>query len=369
MEFIDLRTQLLEVRADVDKAIARVLNHGKFVLGPEVDMLEVRLGARVGAHCVTCANGTDALLIAMMAVGVGPGDEVVLPAFGYIAALEATLMLGATPRFVDIDPATYNIDTAKLEQIVGRETKAIVAISLFGQCADIDACNQIAARYQATVIEDAAQSFGATYKGRQSGSLSSIATTSFFPSKPLGCYGDGGAIFTQDESMAQLCRKISRHGQSSRYHHEVLGMNSRLDTIQAAILLEKLNIFDRELINRRQIADKYSEAFEGMGQGLVTPKVGVDNISNWAQYTLRHNQRDEIIRKLNGEGIPTAIHYPSSLTMTPYLRGEQSSAPISRQISNEVFSIPMHAYLSAENQEQIISAVKTTTTNIVETIR
>lgn len=358
-EFIDLHSQLSAVRSEVDRAVARVLDHGRFVLGPEVDALEENLGSRVGAHCVTCANGTDALLISMMAIGVGRGDEVALPAFGYVAALEAILMLGATPRFVDIDPASYNIDPACLEKSVSRKTKAIVAMSLFGQCADIDICNQIAAGCNAIVIEDAAQSFGATYKGRQSGGLSSIATTSFFPSKPLGCYGDGGAIFIQDESMARLCRKIARHGQSSRYHHEVLGMNSRLDTIQAAILLEKLKIFDSEVVRKQQIAEKYTEEFELIDQGLITPQVSKENKSVWAQYTLRHIQRNEISRRLNEQGIPTAIHYPLPLTETPYLKKEKiNSSPISALVSQEVFSLPMHPYLGPEKQDLIIASVK-----------
>ena len=357
-EFIDLSVQLSQIRSEVDQAIARVFDHARFVLGPEVDKLEKSLGSRVGAHCVTCANGTDALLISMMAIGVGRGDEVALPAFGYIAALEAILMLGATPRFVDIDPVTYNIDPACLEKSVSHKTKAIVAISLFGQCADIDLCNQIASVYGATVIEDAAQSFGATYKGRQSGGLSSIATTSFFPSKPLGCYGDGGAIFTQDESMARLCRMIARHGQSSRYRNEVLGMNSRLDTIQAAILLEKLKIFDNEITIRQQIAAKYTEELESIGLGLKTPRIHKENRSVWAQYTLQHTQRNEIIRRLNEHGIPTAIHYPSPLTDTPYLKDKQNVLPISTLASREVFSLPMHPYLDAETQDLIIASVK-----------
>ena len=252
MEFIDLKAQYQKLKPEIDEAIARVLNHGNFILGPEVEELEDRLANYVGAkHCITVANGTDALQIALMCLGVGPGDEVITPGFTYIATAETVALLGARPVYVDIDERTYNLDPSLLESSITHRTKAIIPVSLYGQCADFDLINAIALRHGVVVIEDAAQSFGASYKGRKSCNLSSIACTSFFPSKPLGCYGDGGAIFTSDDALAKVMRQIARHGQDRRYHHVRVGVNSRLDTIQAAILLQKLKIFDEEIALRQ----------------------------------------------------------------------------------------------------------------------
>ena len=253
MEFIDLKTQYRRIEADVNQRIKNVLEHGQYILGPEVAELEEKLAAYVGArHCIAVASGTEALLIAMMAVGVGPGDEVITPSFTYIATAEVARVLGAKPVCVDIDPRTYNIDANLIETAITSKTKAIVPVNLYGQCADMDKINTIAQKHDLPVIEDAAQSFGATYKGRKSCNLSVIGATSFFPSKPLGCYGDGGALFTNDDELAVVMRQISRHGQDRRYHHVRVGMNGRIDTLQAAILLSKFSIFDEEVLARAQ---------------------------------------------------------------------------------------------------------------------
>ena len=254
IEFIDLKSQQSRIKDKIDAGIQRVLSHGQYILGPEVQELEDRLAEFVGAkYCITCANGTDALQIAQMALGIGPGDEVITPGFTYIATAETVALLGAKPVYVDVDPRTYNIDPALLEQAITDRTKAIIPVSLYGQCADFDAINAIAAKHGIPVIEDAAQSFGASYKGKRSCNLTTIACTSFFPSKPLGCYGDGGAIFTNDEELAKVIRQIARHGQDRRYHHVRVGVNSRLDTLQAAILLPKLEIFAEELRLRQEL--------------------------------------------------------------------------------------------------------------------
>ncbi|HPB97819.1 MAG TPA: DegT/DnrJ/EryC1/StrS family aminotransferase, partial [Polyangiaceae bacterium] len=259
MQFVDLKAQYQRVKAQIDTNIQKVLDHGQFILGPEVAELEEKLAVYTGARfCISVANGTDALQIAQMALDIGPGDEVITPAFTFIATAETVALLGAKPVFVDVDPCSYNLDPARLEEAITPRTKAIIAVSLYGQCADMDAINAIAARHGIPVIEDGAQSFGASYKGRKSGNLSTIACTSFFPSKPLGCYGDGGAIFTSDETLAQLMRQIARHGQQSRYHHVRVGINSRLDTLQAAVLLPKLSIFEEELALRQQVAGRYA---------------------------------------------------------------------------------------------------------------
>lgn len=260
IEFIDLKAQQARIKDKIDAGIQRVLAHGQYILGPEVAELEEKLAAFTGSkHCITCANGTDALQIAQMALGIGPRDEVITPGFTYIATAETVALLGAKPVYVDIDPRTYNLDPMLLEAAITPRTKAIIPVSLYGQCADFDSINAIAAKYGIPVIEDAAQSFGATYKGKRSCNLTTIACTSFFPSKPLGCYGDGGAIFTNDDELAKVLRQIARHGQDRRYHHIRVGVNSRLDTLQAAILLSKLDIFEDEIALRKQVAARYNE--------------------------------------------------------------------------------------------------------------
>jgi UDP-2-acetamido-2-deoxy-ribo-hexuluronate aminotransferase len=301
------------------------------------------------------ANGTDALQIALMALGVGPGDEVITPGFTYIATAEAAAVLGARPVYVDIDPGTYNLDPALLEAAITARTKAIIPVSLYGQCADYDAINAIAAKHGVTVIEDAAQSFGATYKGRKSCNLTAIATTSFFPSKPLGCYGDGGAIFTSDEELAKVMRQISRHGQERRYHHVRIGMNSRLDTLQAAILLPKLDILDEELGARQRIAAAYASLLAGVG--VAAPHIEPHNASAWAQYTVRVQDRAKAQQALKDEGIPTAIHYPLPLNKQPAVADEKAKLPHGDLAAEQVISLPMHPYLQATDLSAVAGAL------------
>lgn len=357
IEFIDLKAQQSRIKAEIDAGIQRVLAHGQYILGPEVAELEEKLAAYVGAkYCITCANGTDALQIVQMAFGIGPGDEVITPGFTYIATAETVAVLGATPVYVDVNPKTYNLDVEKLEAAITPRTKAIIPVSLYGQCADFDAINAIAAKYDLPVIEDAAQSFGATYKDRKSCNLSTVACTSFFPSKPLGCYGDGGAIFTNDEELAKVIRQIARHGQDRRYHHIRVGVNSRLDTIQAAILLPKLAILDDEMQARQRIADTYTKLFNEASV-LTTPFIEAHNSSAWAQYTVQLDRRSEVQEKLKAKGIPTAVHYPIPLNKQPAVANADASLPVGDAIAERVMSLPMHPYLTLEVQEKIVSAL------------
>lgn len=357
MEFIDLKTQYQRLKADIDARIQRVLDHGQYILGPEVVELEQQLAAYTGArHCISVANGTDALQIALMAVGVGPGDEVITPGFTYVATAETVALLGARPVYVDIDPRTYNIAPALIEAALTPRTRAILPVSLYGQCADLDTINAIAARHGAVVIEDAAQSFGALYKGRRSCNLSTIACTSFFPSKPLGCYGDGGAIFTSDDELAKALRQIARHGQDRRYHHVRLGVNSRLDTVQAAVLLAKLAVFEDEMALRESAARRYTAQLNAAGVGS-TPYVEPHNTSAWAQYTVRVPKREAIQKQLSSAGVPTAVHYPLPLHRQPAFRDESPNLPESDKAAHEVLSLPMGAYLSASDQDQVCRAV------------
>ena len=345
MEFIDLKAQYARLKTEIDAGIARVLDHGQYILGPEVAELEEKLAKYVGAkYCITVANGTDALQIAQMALNIGPGDEVITPGFTYIATAETVALLGAKPVYVDIDPRTYSLDPNLLETAITPRTKAIIPVSLYGQCADMDAINAIANKYGIPVIEDAAQSFGATYKGRKSCNLSTIACTSFFPSKPLGCYGDGGAIFTNDDQLALVMRQIARHGQDRRYHHVRVGVNSRLDTLQAAILLPKLAILDDEISARQRVAEAYDSALRPLG--LVTPEVAQHNVSAWAQYTIRVNNRDKVQAALKAEGVPTAVHYPMPLNCQPAVADDGANLPHGDRAAIEVLSLPIHPYIT-----------------------
>ena len=358
IEFIDLKAQQSRIKAEIDVGIQRVLAHGQYVLGPEVTELEEKLAAYVGAkYCITCANGTDALQIAQMAFGIGPGDEVITPGFTYIATAETVAVLGATPIYVDVNPKTYNLDVEKLEAAITPRTKAIIPVSLYGQCADFDAINAIAAKYNIPVIEDAAQSFGATYKGRKSCNLSNVACTSFFPSKPLGCYGDGGAIFTNDEELAKVIRQIARHGQDRRYHHIRVGVNSRLDTLQAAILLPKLAILDDEMQARQRVADTYTKLFNQAGI-LTTPFIEMHNQSAWAQYTIQVDNRSEVQAILKEQGIPTAVHYPIPLNKQPAVADVNAVLPVGDAVAERVMSLPMHPYLTIEAQQRIVNSLK-----------
>lgn len=357
MEFIDLAAQQLRIKADIDAAIQQVLTHGKYILGPEVAELEKKLADFVGVkHCITCANGTDALQIAQMVFGIGPGDEVISPGFSYIATAETIAVLGAKPVYVDVDPRTYNLDPLLLEQAITDKTKAIIPVSLYGQCADMDEINRIAEKYDIPVIEDGAQSFGATYKGKKSGALTTIGCTSFFPSKPLGCYGDGGAIFTDDDELAVTLRQIARHGQDRRYHHIRVGVNSRLDTLQAAILLPKLKIFEDEVSLRQKVADRYHALFNAAGL-YSTPHIKPENTSVYAQYTVQVEHRDACQGMLQEAGIPTAVHYPIPLNKQPAVRDESAHLPVGDLVAQQVISLPMHPYLSEVDQQRIVDAL------------
>jgi UDP-2-acetamido-2-deoxy-ribo-hexuluronate aminotransferase len=358
IDFIDLKAQQARIKGRIDAGMARVLAHGQYILGPEVSELEAKLAAYTGAsHCITVANGTDALQIALMSVHVGSGDEVITPAFSHISTAESVAVLGARPVYVDIDPRTYNLDVHLLEQAITPRTKAIIAVSLYGQCADFDGINAIAEKRGITVIEDAAQSFGATYKGRKSCNLSTMACTSFFPSKPLGCYGDGGAIFTSDVELAKTARLIARHGQDRRYHHSCVGVNSRLDTLQAAILLPKLEILDEELTLRRQVASYYDRLL-GEIDRVVLPVIEPDNTSAWAQYTVRVNNREALRTSLQEQGVPTAVHYPLPLYRQPALAdGKTHHLPVTDDAAEQVMSLPLSPYLDTGTQKFIVETL------------
>lgn len=357
MEFIDLKSQYQRLKADIDAGIQRVLDHGQYILGPEVAELEDKLCAYTGAkHCITVANGTDALQIAQMALGIGPGDEVITPGFTYIATAETVALLGAKPVYVDVDPRTYNLDAALLEAAITPRTKAIIPVSLYGQCADFDAINAIAAKHGITVIEDAAQSFGATYKGRKSCNLTTIACTSFFPSKPLGCYGDGGAIFTNDDELAKVMRQIARHGQDRRYHHIRVGVNSRLDTLQAAILLPKLAVLDEEMALRNQVAECYTQQLN-QADINTTPYIEAHSTSAWAQYTVQVDNREQMQKSLAEAGIPTAVHYPIPLNKQPAVGVSNATLPVGDRIAKQVLSLPLGPYLKIESVRQIVESI------------
>lgn len=353
MQFIDLAAQQARIKDKIDAGIARVLEHGKYILGPEVEELEERLANYTGSKCcITVANGTDALQIAQMALGVGPGDEVITPGFTYIATAETVALLGAKPVYVDIDPSTYNIDPSLIEAAITERTKAIIPVSLYGQPADFDRINQIAAKYNIPVIEDAAQSFGATYKGRKSCNLSTIACTSFFPSKPLGCYGDGGAIFTNDEGLAKVIRQIARHGQDRRYHHVRVGVNSRLDTIQAAILIPKLEMLNDELELRNLVANNYTNFLANLSS-ISLPYLNPDITSSWAQYTVKVGNREYVKKMLAERNIPTAVHYPFPLNKQPAVANINLNLPEGDKAAESVISLPMHPYIKREDQERL----------------
>ncbi|WOD12586.1 DegT/DnrJ/EryC1/StrS family aminotransferase [Pseudomonas sp. NyZ704] len=358
MQFIDLAAQQARIKDKIDAGIQRVLSHGHYILGPEVAELEEKLSDFVGAkYCITVANGTDALQIAQMAFGIGPGDEVITPGFTYIATAETVALLGAKPVYVDICAKTYNLDPTLLEAAITPRTKAIIPVSLYGQCADFDAINTIAARYGIPVIEDAAQSFGAMYKGRKSCNLSTVACTSFFPSKPLGCYGDGGAIFTNDGELAKVMRQIARHGQNKRYNHIRVGVNSRLDTLQAAILLPKLDIFTDELKLRTEIANYYGKIMASTSRHLP-PHVSSENTSVYAQYTVRFEHREMVQAKLKEAGIPTTVHYPIPLNRQPAVSDATAVLPVGDLAASEVLSLPMHPYLKPVEIESVVSALQ-----------
>lgn len=356
MKFNDLSRQRERLEPGLSGRISRVLDHAQFILGPEVAELEAALAAYTGTeHCITVANGTDALQIALMAAGAGAGDEVITPGFTYVATCEAAAVLGAKPVFVDVDPQTYCIDASAVATAITPRTKAVIAVSLYGQCSDMETLSSLCEAHGVVLIEDAAQSFGATRHGRRSCCLSDIATTSFFPTKPLGCYGDGGAIFTRDADLAKLIRRIARHGQSKRYHHDIVGLNSRLDTLQAAILLQKLEVFDDELERRQVIAARYDDLLRQAGIG--PPYVAQENTCVYAQYTVRTPHRAKVIAHMQEQaGIPTMVHYPLGLHHQPAY-AEEISLPNSEAAAETVLSLPMHPYLSQDEQVRVVEAL------------
>ena len=359
--FSDLAAQYRALKPVIDARIQRVLDHGQYIMGPEVAELESRLAERCGArHCVTVASGTEALLIALMAAGIGPGDEVVTSPFTFAATAEAIVLLGAVPVFVDIEPDTCNIDAALVESRITDRTKAIMPVSLYGQPADMDAIAAIADRHGGLpVIEDAAQSFGATYRGRRSGHLSTLGCTSFFPSKPLGAYGDGGAIFTDDDALAQASREIRVHGQAGRYHHTRVGVGGRMDTIQCAIVLAKLERFDWELGRRREIGERYGELLERSGAPVGRLAVRPDRDCVWGQYTVFVDDRDAVRERMQALGVPCAVHYPKPLHHQPAYAhlGGADDFPASIAAAARVLSLPMSADLDDATLERIVSAL------------
>lgn len=362
--FIDLKAQYKALKNSIDSRIHAVLEHGAYVNGPEVVELEKTLAAYVGTkHCLTIANGTDALWVPLMALGIGKGDEVITTAFSFIATAEVIVLAGATPIYVDIDPKTFNIDVSKIEAAITPRTKAIMPVSLYGQMPDMDAINAIAKKHNLHVIEDAAQSFGAKYKGNRSGSLTTATGTSFFPAKPLGCYGDGGAIFTNDDNLAKIIKEVREHGSESRYYHTRLGINGRLDTIQCAILLAKMERYDWELEQRQRVADRYNDAFSSIkADGFSTPFVEKHNNSAWAQYTLTVKDRAAFQKKMSDAGVPTSVHYPRIMPDQPYYTettaNPNQELPVARWAAEHVISLPMFPDMDNATQDKIIAAVK-----------
>lgn len=357
MEFIDLKSQYLASRALIDERIHAVLEHGQYILGPEVAELEERLADWTGArHCITVSSGTEALLIALMALGIKPCDEVITTPFSFIAAAEAVLLAGATPVFVDVEAATGNLDARLLADRITARTRAIIPVSLYGQPADMDPINTLAERYGIAVIEDGAQSFGATYRGRQSCALSTLGVTSFFPSKPLGCYGDGGALFTDDDGLALAAREIRVHGQSHRYVHTRLGVGGRMDTLQCAVVLAKLERFAWELEQRRRAADYYDAL---LIHQVPTLSVRHDRTSVHAQYTVLVDERARVRSELAAAGIPTAVHYPVPIhhqAAYAHLAAGQAY-PVAEGLAQRVLSLPMGPYLERADALRVAQAL------------
>jgi len=361
MQFIDLKKQYQALREPINKRIQQVLDHGQYIMGPEVQELETALTTYTGAqYCITVASGTEALLISLMALGIKPGDEIITTSFTFVATAEVIALLGAIPVFVDVEPDTCNIDVTQLETRITARTKAIIPVSLYGQCGDMDEVHTIATRHGLAVIEDAAQSFGATYKGRKSCNLSTLGCTSFFPSKPLGCYGDGGAIFTSDEALAQACREIRTHGQSARYYHTRIGVGGRMDTLQCAVVLGKLARFEWEVAERIRIGARYQSLLADLPHGARTVTVRPDRTSVWAQFTVMVPKRDAIIAQLKQVGIPTAIHYPRPIHAQPaYTQyAVPGATPVSDMLATQVMSLPMHPDLDAPTQDKIATALR-----------
>jgi UDP-2-acetamido-2-deoxy-ribo-hexuluronate aminotransferase len=358
MEFIDLKEQYRRYKTETDDRIQRVLTHGHYIMGPEVAELEQALAKYVGVkHALTVSSGTDSLEIALRALGIGPGDEVITVPFTWISSAEAIGLVGARPVFVDVDTATYNINVDLIESAITPRTKALLPVSLFGQMANCERINAIAAKHGIPVIEDGAQSFGATQHKRRSCGVTTIGSTSFFPAKPLGCYGDGGAVFTNDEGLAEKMKAIRTHGGIKRHHHPLLGMNGRFDTIQAAVLLAKLPYFEWEVGERSRIGARYSAILK---ETCTVPVVASGNTHVYAQYTIRVPDRDKVAEQLKASGIPTAVYYPKCLHEQPVfgsLGYKWGDFPESEKASREVLSLPMHPFLNEADQDKVISAL------------
>jgi len=350
IDFAKLQHQYQLYKTEIDEAIQAVLDKSNYIMGEEITQLESSLQRFTGAkHAITCSSGTDALLLAMMALGIQPGDEIITTPFTFIATAETIAFLKAKPVFVDIDERTYNIDPSKIEEKITDKTKAIIPVSLYGQPADMDSIQSIADKHSLQVIIDGAQSFGATYKGITDSNLGDISTTSFFPAKPLGCFGDGGAVFTNDDELAQKMKSLRVHGQSKRYHHQYIGMGGRLDSIQAAVLNVKLKYYEKDLALRQEVAEKYTKALDS--KDMVLPFVAKEATSVYAQYSVRVQNRDKVQTKLKEQGIPTAVHYPMPLHLQEcfeYLGYKKGDFPISEIVSNEIMSLAMNPYLDDE---------------------
>jgi len=359
LDFIDLKSQYAALKAPIAERMQRVLDHGQYIMGPEVKELEDRLATTTGAaHCITVASGTEALLISLMALGLQPGDEVITTPFTFAATAEMIVLIGGVPVFADIEPDTCNIDASKIEALVTAKTRAIMPVSLYGQVADMVAINAIAERHGLAVIEDAAQSFGATYQGKKSCNLSTLGCTSFFPSKPLGCYGDGGAVFTNDAALAQACREIRVHGQSARYTHTRVGVGGRMDTLQCAVVLAKLERFEWEIDRRLALGERYRRKLAGV-RGLRLLALRDDRDCVWAQYTVFVEHRAAVQAALTAQGIPTAVHYPKPVHhQAAYAQyANAGDCPQSVLAGQQVMSLPMSADLSEAQQDRVVSAV------------
>ena len=363
MQFINLKTRHQLIGEKINARIQKVMDHGQFILGPEVLEAERKLAQYTGSrHCVTVSSGTDSLLIALMALGVGPGDEVITVPYTWISSAEVIALLGAKPVFVDIRPDTWNMDEALLEVAINEKTKAIMPVSIYGQCPDMDAINTIAQKYNLPVVEDAAQSFGATYNGKKSCNLSTIGSTSFFPSKPLGCYGDGGALFTNDDEFAEKFRWIRVHGQERKHHHPILGINGRMDTLQAAILLEILEVFPDEVEKRMQLGQTYTTGLSEI-EGLQTPVIVEQNTSVYAQYTIISENREAIQSMLKEKEIPSVSYYSVPLHLQPVFNAlvyKEGDFPEAEKVSSLCLSLPMSPYLNSDGQQNIIDAINET---------
>ncbi len=348
IDFANLQYQYKLYKDEIDEAIDEVLEKSNYIMGEEVAILENNLEKFTGAqYAITCSSGTDALVLAMMALDIQPGDEIITTPFTFIATAETIAFLGAVPVFVDIDEKTYNIDPSKLEEKISSKTKAIIPVSLYGQPADMDVIQCIATKHNLKVIVDGAQSFGSTYKGKTDSNLGDISTTSFFPAKPLGCFGDGGAVFTNNEELATKMKSLRVHGQSKRYHHKYIGMGGRMDTLQCAIVNIKLKHYKKDLALRQEVAEKYTKALQD--KDIVLPFIDKNTTSVFAQYSIRVKERDKLQTKLKEKGIPTAVHYPMPLHLQEcfeYLNYTKGDFPIAEQISQEIMSLPMNPYIS-----------------------